>query len=308
MIDVNSVLKSKGLSGPVVGEEPRFKSIPFPEGKTMALTVQLAFEAWSDNVASGSVLGTGLSQAAVAKGIPDFATISWQEYGGRTGMWRILEVLDRYGVKASCSTSALAALKWPELASTIAREGHEIVGHGYSQDQVMVEMDQEQDLEVVTRSTEILESASGQRPVGWSSHGSRRGIYTVLSLLKNGYLYTNDFRDADIPYIVAELDGEKLISLPRTDEINDMFLMRNHGASPSAYVDYFKRGLDQLRFEGQNSPKVLTCVAHGVLIGRPWGGSALAECLDYAKNCGDVWICTRRELAQYSIDKLSAKV
>lgn len=308
MLDVNGILRSKGLTGPVVGEEPRFEGIPFPDGKTVALTVQLAFEAWSDNAASGSVLGTSLSQAAVAKGIPDFATISWQEYGGRTGMWRILEVLDQYGVKASCSTSALAALKWPDLAAKIARDGHEIVGHGYSQDQVMVEMDEEEDLDVVSRAAEILESASGQRPVGWSSHGSRRGVYTILSLLKSGYIYTNDFRDSDVPYVVAELNSKRLISLPRTDEINDMFLVRNHGASPSTYVDYFKRGLDQLRFEGSKKPKVLTCVAHGVLIGRPWGGSALAECLDYAKGFEDVWICTRKELAEYSMDKLTAKV
>lgn len=303
-MNVNEILREKGIQGPVIGEEPKLKSIPFPNGAFVAVTVQLALEAWSENVASGSVLGTSLSQKAIERGIPDFATTSWQDYGGRTGMWRILDVLNSHGVSASCSISALAAQKWPELVKTIAQSGHEVVGHGFSQDSPMVEMDENEDLEVVTKSTKILEEVSGQRPVGWSSHGSRRGVYTVLSLMKNGYLYTNDFRDSDVPYVVAEMGEKRLMSLPRTDEINDFFLIRQHGASPSTYVDYFKRGLMQLHSEGSRNPKVLTCVAHGVLLGRPWGGSALAECLEYATRLDNVWLCTRKELAEWALTKI----
>lgn len=305
-MDINDELFLKGLRGSVLGGEPDLKSIPLPNDARVAVSVQLAFEAWSGTIVpSSNVVGTGLSQEAVSKGVPDYASLSWQDYGGRSGMWRILRVLAKSGVHASCSVSALAAEKWPKLVAAIANEGHEIVGHGYSQERKMSDMDEVEDLDVISRSTEILESVSGQRPVGWSSHGSRRGIYTVLNLLRNDYLYTNDFRDGDVPYVVAGLDDRKLIALPRSDEINDSFLIRSHGATPSAFVDYFKRSLDQLYEEGSDSPKAMTCVVHGVIFGRPWGGTALTECLEYAKQLDGVWLCTRRELAEHSMALLA---
>lgn len=295
-MDVAEELRIRGVTGPVLGGEPVLKSIPLPGGARVAVTVQLAFEAWSAGAASGNVLGV-VSDELARKGLPDLATISWQEYGGRTGIWRLLRVLDKCGVRASCSTSGLCAEVWPKAVAAVAAAGHEIVGHGYSQDQRMEAMDEPDDYDVVKRSTEILEKVSGQRPVGWSSHGSRRGPFTIVSLLKNGYLYTNDFRDADVPYIAAAAGGRNLWSLPRTDEINDMFLFRQHANAPSAYVEYFRRALDQLHDEGATEPKVLTCVAHANLIGRSWGASALTECINYARSKGDVWFCTRKELA-----------
>lgn len=38
--------------------------------------------------------------------------------------------------------------RWPEL---VARNGHEIVGHGWSQDDEMVTLDEAEDLDVVRR-------------------------------------------------------------------------------------------------------------------------------------------------------------
>ena len=49
----------------------------------------------------------------------------------------------------------------------------------------MGNLDEQRDLEVVRRCTRIIEAVTGQPPVGWSSHGSRRGPYTVLSLLNS---------------------------------------------------------------------------------------------------------------------------
>lgn len=298
-MDVEQELRSRGVEGPVIGEEPIFPRLSLPNGARVAVTVQLAFEAWAGKGHGMSVLGSGLSDEALAMGLPDFATVSWQHYGGRTGVWRLLRVLDKWGVKASCSVSGLAAEIWPDAVAAVSRAGHEVVGHGYAQDQRMEAMDEEADLDVVTRCTEVLESVAGQRPVGWSSHGSRRGPFTVISLLKNGYLYTNDFRDSDVPYVAARLEGRSLWSLPRTDEINDMYLLRQHGQPPGTYVDYFRRAVDQVQEEGATDPKVVACVAHATIIGRPWGASALGECLEYAKSRDDIWIGTRRELAEH---------
>lgn len=288
------------LIGPVAGSEPAIRAIPLPNGARVAFTIQVALEAWSGATVTGPTLPVGPD----GQSSTDWATISTQLYGPRTGAARLMRTIEDRDMRACIHLSALVAERWPDLVAGIASRGHEIVGHGYRQDERMASLGEERDLDVVRQCAEIIDSVTGQRPVGWSSHGSRRGIYTVLSLLKEGYTYTRDFRDADIPYVAAQLGDRRLLAMTRTDEINDMFIVTNHGGTPSMYVEYFKRAFDQLYAEGATEPKVMTCVAHATVFGRPWGASALGECLDYVRQFDGVWHATGREVADYYLANL----
>jgi allantoinase len=150
-----------------------------------------------------------------------------------------------------------------------------------------------------TARAEVIAEVTGQRPAGWSSHGSRRGDYTVLSLLKEGYIYTRDFRDADLPYVAAA-------SHATTDEINDLPISLRHGLPPSVYVEFFKSAFNRLYAEGEQSPACMTCVTHAYISGKPWGAAAVAECLQYVKSHKDVWIATGREVAEHHLAQLPA--
>ena len=301
MMDI-ATARLEDLIGPVAGAEPAIRPIPLPNGARVAFTIQVALEAWSGATISGPTLPVGPDGPSNL----DWATISTQLYGPRTGAARLMRTIDERGLKACIHLSALVAERWPDLVAGIARNGHEIVGHGYRQDERMDGLEEHRDLEVVRRCAEIIEDVTGQRPVGWSSHGSRRGPYTVLNLLKQGYTYTRDFRDSDVPYVAAQLGDRRLLAMTRTDEINDMFVVTHHGGAPSVYVEYFKRAFDQLYAEGATEPKVMTCVAHATIFGRPWGASALAECLDYVRQFEGVWQATEREVAEYYLAQLAA--
>ncbi|HEX6512748.1 MAG TPA: polysaccharide deacetylase family protein [Chloroflexota bacterium] len=276
------------LRGPVAGGEPLIRAIPLPNGARLAFTIQVALEAW-----------------AGADEKPDWTTISSQLYGPRTGMARLAGAIEEQGFRACVHISGLLAERWPELVAGLARNGHEIVGHGWAQDQPMAAMDEQEDLLVVRRCAEIIDEVTGQRPAGWSSHGSRRGDFTVLSLLKEGYLYTRDFRDADLPYVVAQLGDRRLLAMPRTDKINDLPVMHRHGHPPSVYVEYFKRAFDQLYAEGEKEPTVMTCVTHAYVSGKPWGASAVAECLKHVAGHDRVWMATGREVAEFYLAQLA---
>lgn len=284
------------------------RNVGLPQGARIAVTIQVALEAWQGTNVTGNTIGEPLGHKAVALGVPDWATVSAQEYGGRTGMWRLLDTLGELDVPASVSTSTLVAERWPAVAKAVVDAGHEIVGHGYSQDASMSDMDAEEDWRVVSGAVTTFEEVTGSRPYGWSSHGSRRGGWTVDSLLRAGYLYTNDFRDADAPYVVAEEGDRRLVAMPRTDEINDMFLVKRSGNPPSVYVEYFKRAFDQLYREGATHPKVLSCVGHATLLGRPWGASVLAECVEYARGFSDVLFATRVKIARHYLQAVPGPV
>lgn len=275
------------LIGPVNGGEPFIRPVPLPNDARVAFTIQVALEGWE---ATGDP--------------PDYATMSTQQYGPRTGMRRLAETIEDQGFRSCVHISGLVAQRWPELIAGLAKSGHEIVGHGWAQDDPMAAMDEAKDLDVVRRCAEIIYDVTGHRPAGWSSHGSRRGQFTVLSLLKEGYSYTRDFRDADLPYVVAQLGDRRLLAMPRTDEINDLPIMRRHGLPPSVYVEYFKRAFDQLYKEGEKAPTAMTCVTHAYVTGKPWGAAAFAECLAHVKSHDKVWCATGREVAAYYLANL----
>lgn len=302
-------MTGKAESGPQhaveIYEHPHVQTVDLPGGAVLAVTIQLALEAWAPGTVGGNTLGTPLPGDAVAKGTPDYATVSAQLYGVRTGIYRLLDVMGDHGVVASCSTSGLIGQEQPAVVSEVASRGHEIVGHGWTMDRKMVSLDEDEDLDVVKRTTEALQAASGQQPVGWSSHGARRGTFTVDSLLRENYIYTNDFRDSDTPYVVARSGAQRLIAMPRSDELNDKFVITRHGQSPSVYVDYFKRAFDRLYLEGQRGrPNILTCTAHSTVLGHPWGAEAFSDCLAYVREHDHVWQTTRAEVARHYLVNL----
>ena len=53
------------------------------------------------------------------------------EYGPKTGIWRILRMLDEVKIKTTFLTCGGIAERYPEAVKAIAEQGHEIAGHGY---------------------------------------------------------------------------------------------------------------------------------------------------------------------------------
>ena len=64
-------------------------------------------------------------------GQPDPAIDTHFEYGSRAGWWRIMEVLERHGAKATVSACGQAVDRLPMLAADAVRRGHEVPAHGW---------------------------------------------------------------------------------------------------------------------------------------------------------------------------------
>lgn len=281
--------------------EPVLQGVELPHGAPIAVRIQLTIEDWGDPPLLRDPAGDMTT-------FIDHRELSARRYGLITGIHRQLEVLKDAAVTASVAVNGRAGDQWPELLADIAARGHEIVGHGYDPDQWNAVMDEQEDLEAVQHTADALERASGYRPVGWTGAGSRRGEYTVKSLLRCGYIYTNDFCESDVPFVVARMGERRLIAMSRTDVINDNYAVHDSGQSPGNYVDYFRRSCNRLiaeHSEKGNLGTVVTAVSHSTLMGHPWGADILAECVEYARE-QDAWIATSREIAEHYLAALPA--
>jgi len=160
------------------------------------------------------------SVPAIARPMPkgahhtfDFLALGGREYGARFGVWRLLDVLDRHHVKATVVTSGLVAELFPESVREVKTRGHEVATHGWDQARhPPVFKTKEEERNSVLKSVAALEQAAKQRIVGYMSPGPRPTPNTLEICAEQGFVWTADYSDSDVPYII-NVNGKKIVSV-----------------------------------------------------------------------------------------------
>ena len=153
------------------------------------------FETWSEGHAPNySVQTTHLKPGTV-----DHASKAWSTYGGRVGVWRIVRMLDRLQIPGTFFTSARCTEEYPAAVRQIARSGHDLGGHSYTQDQLLAYMTVEQQEATIRKSIELLEECGGRKVTGWASPVVAFTPETAGLLAKAGLISTTDVTFADLP-------------------------------------------------------------------------------------------------------------
>ena len=228
--------------------------------------------------------------------------MSWGQYGARVGVPRILELLDRHGVKASFYVPAVAALLHPEEQQRVVAEGHEIGIHGWIHELNSV-LPYEAERDLMFRSTDTLEKITGIRPVGlrtpsWDFSPNTLRIESELGLLYDSSLMA----DEDCYDLLLDGKSTGIVEVP-VEWIRDdaVYFMMNRFQSlrpytpPKDVLDIFLREFDAAYeagglFQLTMHPHIITPRS------RIW---ILDEVIRHAKAKGDVWFATHAEVAQF---------
>src|SRR6202007_2481589 len=104
------------------------------------------------------------------------------EFGGRVGIWRLIELFDAHRVKATIFTPGRACELYPQALRAAVQTGHEIADHMWEH-RVPKEPVLEEDH--LAKTVAALERISGRRPIG------TRSGHTAALLRKYGYVYTS---------------------------------------------------------------------------------------------------------------------
>jgi len=239
---------------------------------------------------------------------PDYASLAYGEYGGKAGIWRILDALNGSNVKGTIDTNGRVAEIFPDALKELHAAGHEIVGHGWVNDTPMISLDRQQERALIKRTLDAIASVTGKRPVGWVSPGHRINEYTFEHFVEEGIYWTGDLPGPDIPEHRL-VKGKPLMIMPRLDYANDLSLLFNAKNPARFYFDSFKAAFDRLYAEGEaGSPKLIDCLVHAHIGGRPNIIGVFEESIRYAKSFKDVWFATKGEIAKYYLDTYVHKV
>ncbi len=133
------------------------------------------------------------------------------EFGGRVGIWRLLELFDSHGIKATIFTPGRICELYPQAVAAAARSGHEVADHMWEH---RVPPEPEIERAHLTRAADAIERVTGKRPVG------TRSWHTPQLLSELGFLYnSHDAADHD-PYFINLANG-RLLNLPFHFAIDD---------------------------------------------------------------------------------------
>ncbi|PHS75628.1 MAG: polysaccharide deacetylase [Robiginitomaculum sp.] len=288
--------RKKGMDHDLYPYSNMFERTPvaWPKNKNVALWVTVALEYFpltSNNETPFKAPGNMVTP------YPDYRTYTAREYGNRVGIYRILKAFDKLGIKASFPTNAALAKRYPFLIEEIAKRGHEFIGHGTDMNALhWGGMDIDVEHKQIKSALDGLRKATGQDVSGWLSPARSESQNTLALLAEQGIEYACDWVNDDMPYMIGE--GEKLIAMPHTMELDDHQLLVNLGQNEKTWQEQILTAFDLLHRESKiHGGRILHISLTPYVIGQAWRIKALRDTLEILIETGWVWNATGAEIA-----------
>ena len=265
----------------------------WPGGNRIAVTINIMHE-WESAPRSNAIRKRAMSPESTYL---DFLALGAREYGANFGFERLLNVLDKFDVKATVLTSGLMAELFPDTLKEAARRGHEIACHHWDQSRHPFDYaSKEEERQAIVRSIEAIEKATGARPPGYMSPGPRPSPFTLEICAALGFRWNGDYCDSDVPYMI-DVDDKKLVSVgyvrpAYTD--NDLLPFGLAGA-----LQQLKDEFDAHYEESAIHPMKFRYATHNFTGGRPGLAKVLERFLEYVKGHRGVWFCRCVDMAEF---------
>ena len=234
---------------------------------------------------------------------PSIGAMSQGEYGGRVGLQRVVDLVDRHNIPASFFIPAVSLILQPDMVDVIQRSGqHEFGVHGWIHE-LNTELDGETERDLISRATNYLENVTGRRPVGYRAPSWNFSPNTLRIIRGFGFLYDSSLMADDRPYELLQ-NGEAtgIVELPVEWILDDAPLLNPRGTSYTSprellqvYIDEFDKAYE----EGT----MFLLTTHPHIIGHRSRILILEELISHIQSVGNVWFATHEQVARYVLEQ-----
>jgi allantoinase len=270
---------------PIVDRPP----LRWPNGARVALWVIPNIEHFLFDRPSTSV-----TMATIGM-VPDVLNYSWRDYGVRVGIWRLMDVMEKHGVKGTVALNSDVCAKYPRIIEAGNKLGWEWMGHGSNNSTMINKQPEDEERALIKQVVDTITKATGRKPRGWLGPALTESHRTLDILAENGIDYVGDWVNDEQPYPIRVKSG-RMYSLPYSIEINDIpaFLDKKHTGEEFARMicDQF----DGLYEDGTRSARVMAICLHPFLIGHPHRSKYFDQALAHIRRHQDVWVTTGAEI------------
>ena len=254
----------------------------------------------------------------ISRGMTSPSPISRGEFGPHVGVPRLLDLLERHGIRSSWYIPGHTIETYPGESRRVADAGHEIGHHGWTH-RPPASVSREEEEEELVRANEAIRALTGRTARGYRSPSWDLSPHSVELLLEHGFVYDSSMMGDDYtPYAVRKGDrieleqpavfGEatRLIEMPISWTLDDYphfeFLRTPTSVLPGNmnangvlqnWIDdflYLKRNLEW---------GVITYTFHPFVIGRGHRMIALEKLIAKLEDEGAVFMTVEDAAAEY---------
>lgn len=262
--------------------------IVWPGGARVAFYLGLNVEHYQVDKPSTSIF------AGTAGLAPDPLNYGWRDYGNRVGIWRLIESLDRYGVRATVLLNSSVCSRYPQIMRAGMERNWAWVAHGRDNSTFQAGMTREEERAYLTEIVDTIEDVTGRRPQGWLGPALTETFETPSLLGELGLGYTLDWTNDDQPY---ELAVPGMLSVPYSIEMNDVTLFVSKSYTGPQFLEAVKDQLDQLYADSAESGRVMALCVHPFSVNQPFRHKYFDQALEYIAGHEGVWLTTADEIA-----------
>jgi allantoinase len=224
-----------------------------------------------------------------------------RDYGNRIGVFRIMDVLTRYGIRATATVNSDICDHHPQIIEDACKLNWEFMGHNKTNSDRLSGLSMDQEREVIHGSLEKIRGITGKKPLGWLGSGLAETWNTLDVLVEEGCLYVSDWVNDDQPYLM-DIKGKRLVYLPYSYEINDSPQLYYRDRSIGEFEQMIRCQFDVLYREGADSGRVMAICLHPYIIGVPHRIDGLDSALQYICSHTGVWLATGEEIVRAYLD------
>lgn len=231
--------------------------------------------------------------------LPDVLGYATRDYGNRVGHQRMMQVMDRHGLRGSVSLSAATLIHHPEVIELAAERGWEFFSHGIYNTRYTYGLDEAQEREMIEESMALIREHTGQDCHGYLAPALSHSESTIDLFAEAGGMYTCDLFHDDQPTPVRTRSGRRFVSVPYSLELNDTITYVVNRIEPRRYGQMIKDAFGRLYAEGAESGTVMCVPLHAYQVSHPHRLRAFEEAMDHVCSHDGVWKATGREIAQH---------
>jgi peptidoglycan/xylan/chitin deacetylase (PgdA/CDA1 family) len=233
---------------------------------------------------------------------PDVLNYSWRDYGVRVGIWRMMEVMERYGVKGTVALNSDVCARYPRIIEEGKKLGWEWMGHGNNNSTLFAGQSEPEERALIKHVVTTISKSVGKAPRGWLSPALSETMRTLDILAENGIEYVGNWVNDDQPYPMRVKKGS-MIAMPYSVEINDIPALLDLHQSPENFGQMICDQFDVLYEDGAQTGRVMSICLHPFLVGYPHRSKYFAKALHHITSRQEVWLTTGGAIVDWYKEK-----
>jgi peptidoglycan/xylan/chitin deacetylase (PgdA/CDA1 family) len=229
---------------------------------------------------------------------PDILNYGLRDYGNRAGLWRMLDVFDKHGVRATMSLNLAVYEHYPQIMDACEGRGYDLLCHGLYNTRYLWGLPEYEERAIIADCVATWKRLTGRMIPGWFSPVGSYTVNTPDLVAEAGIPYYSDWNHDDQPTPLRTRSGKTLISVPYQMDINDAMTSR----TPIDGEEFARLTMDHfdcLYRESAFHGRVMCIALHPYIMGLPHRIGHLDRALRHILGHEGVWMATGKEIADW---------